>query len=41
MVSTSDYKIKLWDTRNGVCRRTFLGPTYGSPITNLIQLNVS
>lgn len=40
MVATSDYKIKLWDTCNGVCRQTFLGPTYGSPISSLLQLNV-
>lgn len=40
LVAGSDFKLKLWDTRNGVCRQTFLGPTYGDPINRFIYLNV-
>ena len=40
MIATDDYKIKLWNVANNICRQTLLGPTYGGPINRMIYLNI-
>lgn len=43
MVATADYKIKLWNVKSRLpeekrCVATFLGPTYGGPINQMLYL---
>jgi Ca2+-binding EF-hand superfamily protein len=38
VTASSDYKFKLWNANNKVCRKTTLGPTYGGALTRLLVL---
>lgn len=41
LVSNSDYKVKLWqflEDGKMICRKTCLGPTFGSPIKQIILI---
>ncbi|KAH7436403.1 hypothetical protein KP509_05G018200 [Ceratopteris richardii] len=40
LISDSNFKIRIYDTKNFICHRTLLGPTFGTPVDSTFRLSL-